>query len=459
MRKILTTFIGISFLTLSVNAAVVESFENGTGGWTAGNNVSIKQVTVADGAPAAAITEGKYCLEINSKGGKKWEQLIVNKNLSQQIKDSNTLTMDIYLPGSSLPKSGWAVMTVRMFGAKGGENPFDITKKITLKLNKKAGTKYSVEWRYGAVQGFKQDLSWAQIALVKVASGGTMSPIYLDNVQLNNVAEKTIGDLTKDWKLIWQDEFTGKYGDAPAKHWKPGALWNRNGKWRDATLAPEEAFLDGKGNLLMQTRYVDGKRLAPYLVTSETGSYSKEESMTFGPGEKGLYIEWRVNVSEFKAYAAWFALWLFADKPYTGDAAKGSEIDVMEYIPFKCDAYSLMNKFNAAIHISQDSSKSIKPPVPYGFTKFDQTKWHTWGLEWYKDRQIFYLDGKKYWDNRVNVSANNTHGLRMTIEIANGSGASKKNSWGHAVGKFEDNPKERFPAKVYIDYVRIYTKK
>jgi beta-glucanase (GH16 family) len=57
----------------------------------------------------------------------------------------------------------------------------------------------------------------------------------------------------KEWKLIWQDEFTGTKLDE--------TKWNRLGDWkrRDGFWVKEDAYLSGKGTLLLRTRK-DGDR-------------------------------------------------------------------------------------------------------------------------------------------------------------------------------------------------------
>lgn len=440
-----------------------ESFEHSDGGWKAEAPATCASISIADGAPAEAVTEGECCLKITSEDGGKWSQLAVQQGLTKEITAADTLSFDVYVPAGVLPPDGWAKLQVRLFGGSGATASFDIHEDLALDINATKGKLYHFEWNYGAAPGFDPGVGWAQIALVKVASGGAMSPLYIDNLKFSRASADPAATSTNNfqlddnWKLVWQDEFEGAKGAPPAPHWKPGAKWKPDGTWRDATLAPQEAYLDGKGNLVMRTEYKDGKRLAPYLVTSEKGAYSKAESVMFGPGENGIYIEWRANVSRFKARAAWFALWLFSDTPYTGDPAKGSEIDLMEYVPFKNETYSLMGKFNTALHLKDDGSASISPPKPYGHTDFDPEQWHTWGLLWTKEKQVFFLDGKPYWVNQKFVSSDDTHGLRMTIEIANGDPKNgNKNSWGHAVGKFEDNLADALPSYAYVDYVRVY---
>ena len=74
---------------------------------------------------------------------------------------------------------------------------------------------------------------------------------------------------------------------------------------------------------------------------------------------------------------------------------------------------------------------------------------------------MYYLNGEPFWINRNKnyISTDETHGIRLTIEIANGDPEKGgKNHWGHAVGLFEDNPADRLPSFAYVDYVRVYQK-
>ncbi|MDF3128197.1 family 16 glycosylhydrolase [Kiritimatiellaeota bacterium B1221] len=436
------------------------SLESSTEGWLAVSPVKMQRVTHAEGAPVAAVTEGEACLELRSPTGGTWETLVVQRGWTEKIKQFEVLSFDLFVPQNALPAEGWAKIIVRLYGGSGADVQFDLHKEIVLDL--KQNKSYPVEWSYVTHSAFNPDCDWAHLEIVKIASDGEMSPIYIDHIELKQAPALEGDDAflsDGSWKLIWEDDFVGDKGGEPPAHWALGAQWNDDGTWRDATLSREEAYLDGEGHLVLRTRYVDGKRLAPYLVTSEDGTIPDEKSITFGPGEHGIFIEWRVNVSEFKAHAAWFALWLYSITPYKEDASLGSEIDVMEYVPFQNETRSLMDKFNAAIHISVDGKGSVGPVSRYGHTKFDSSQWHTWGLHWTRDLQVFYLDGRPYWENTLHVSPTEDHGLRMTIEIANGDPQDgERNLWGHPVGKFEDNPPSRLPSFVYVDYVRVFKK-
>jgi hypothetical protein len=275
------------------------------------------------------------------------------------------------------------------------------------------------------------------------------------------------------WDLIFADEFNGATDSPAAAHWLPGPAWAAGPRpgthaWRDAIHTAEECYHDGLGHLVLRARMVGSERRACYLTTGDNGD-DPSKWRTFGPGATGIYIEFRANVSRMRAFASWFAMWLMSpNNTYDGVPATGSEIDVMEYVPFTGPQYSLMNLFHSAV-IWDKAAGHAEPPenapfvdawgqvdaAAYG-ADLEKDAFHTWGLEWYGDRQRFSFDGKVFWENTKGVSKAENHAIRLTIEIANGN---PKNLWGHDVGAFEDNPATRLPSYAAIDYVRVYRKR
>ena len=274
------------------------------------------------------------------------------------------------------------------------------------------------------------------------------------------------------WALIWADEFNGATDSPAAIHWFSGPAWAAGPRpgdhfWRDAVTSPDECYHDGQGSLVLRARYFDGERRACYLTTGDNGD-DPSEWLTFGPQSAGLYIEFRANLSQMRAFAAWFALWLMSpNDTYDGDLSTGSEIDIMEYIPFVGTQYSLMNLFHSAVWWEQPDGHVEPPPGSPYVDDYGQISapaygqdltvdgFHTWGLEWYEDSQRFYFDGNLFWTNTDGVSTAENHAIRMTIEIQNGD---PYNLWGHPVGAFEDNDATRLPSQALVDYVRVYRK-
>jgi hypothetical protein len=273
------------------------------------------------------------------------------------------------------------------------------------------------------------------------------------------------------WELSWSDEFEAPANTPASSHWMTYPAWAEGPRpgdhyWRDAVNSPSECYHDGDGNLVLRTRYVDGERRACYLTTGGNG-YDVSQWTTFGPGTQGTYIEFRANISRMRAFASWFAMWLMSpNDTYDGEPSTGSEIDVMEYIPFTGPQYSLENLFHSAVWWEQPEGISEPPPggpvdawhqldATWFGADLTEDGYHTWGVEWYGDLQRFYFDGTPYWTNQVGVSGADNHTIRLSIEIQNGN---PYNLWGHPVGAFEDNDSARLPSYARVDYVRVYTK-
>ena len=114
------------------------------------------------------------------------------------------------------------------------------------------------------------------------------------------------------WQIVWQDEFDGKELDA--SKWESPEYERRGHLWH-----PANAYLDGKGNLVMETSKV-GERFASPCVRT-INRYEK----AFG------FFVTRCKLP--KAEGHWSAFWLYnASVGKVGDEGRnGTEIDIMEW--------------------------------------------------------------------------------------------------------------------------------
>jgi hypothetical protein len=276
------------------------------------------------------------------------------------------------------------------------------------------------------------------------------------------------GDLPPgNWKLAWSDEFNNPAGSPPKSHWFNGpskGLRTGTNMWRDCYLSDEDVYHDGKGNLVLRSRYQNGKNLCPYLSTNATG-YDKSTWHLFGPGEKGIYIEWRANVYDCKAWGLVCGLWMHTTEnlAYDGNPANGNEVDVLEYVPFvnpNNGSRELLNRWNSANIWQHDPMRAVRGK---GYANemgedLEQDKYHTWGLEWYDNKMIYYFDGKKYFEVTEGVSSAESHGMRITLEIYDSTAASNGfNRWGLKIGSYAQNVQRgTLPAHFLVDYARVY---
>ncbi len=219
----------------------------------------------------------------------------------------------------------------------------------------------------------------------------------------------------KEWKLVWHDEFDGKQVDE--------SKWNRLGDWkrRDGFWVKEDAYLSGKGTLLLRTRK-DGERYTCGAVNTR----DKFEHAF------GYYVA-RCKLPRQPGH--WPAFWLMCPGvTKVGDEGRdGTEIDVVE-VPWRdgqltsnlhWDGYGKEHK--------SDGTKYTVPEVTEG--------WHTFGLLWRPTGYVFYVDGQEKWRSTAGGVSRVPEFLKLTEEIG---------TWGGEIQKAV------LPDEFAVDYVRVY---
>lgn len=114
----------------------------------------------------------------------------------------------------------------------------------------------------------------------------------------------------------------------------------------------------------------------------------------------------------------------------------GAEIDIMEFFK-KLGTDIVSHNVHWAYGPNQQSTKgmqSYRKGVSLGF--------HTFGLEWFPDKYIFYVDGYKYYEVSVGIS-NIEEYMILSMEYP---------------GKKEEILKTIFPDVFMVDYVKVYQK-
>jgi hypothetical protein len=255
------------------------------------------------------------------------------------------------------------------------------------------------------------------------------------------------------WRLVWADEFAGPAGARPAPHWFFFDGWGKT-RWRDAWYTTEDAFLNGMGQLVLRSRVdpTDGNKPRTSYLQTYDWKVPKERWTTFGPGD-GTYIEARVDLTGLEARAQWAAIWLFdPSDTYDGDPANGTEIDIMEYLV----ADGLRNTFNVANHWGPDGAKWGHEGRETAASRFGADlrdgRFHTFGLEWQRDRLTYFFDGQPVWSTTAGVSTSDGQALMLSIEIDDGPG----NAWGR--DDVFANDAALLPDAFVVDYVRVFAR-
>jgi len=219
----------------------------------------------------------------------------------------------------------------------------------------------------------------------------------------------------KEWKLAWQDEFTGATLDE--------AKWNRLGDWkrRDGFWVKDDAYLSGEGTLLLRTRK-DGDRYTCGAINTQ-GKF--EHSF-------GYYVA-RCKMPEQPGH--WPAFWIMgAGVGKVGDDGRdGTEIDIVE-IPWRDGkiTFNLHWDGYGKDHQSAGSNTTI-PALTEGF--------HDYGLLWLPEEYVFYVDGKEVWRSTAGGVCQVPQYLKLTEEIG---------KWGGDIAR------ATLPDFFEVDYVRVY---
>ncbi len=241
------------------------------------------------------------------------------------------------------------------------------------------------------------------------------------------------------WKLVWSDEFSGPKIDASKWRFEIGNNngWG-NGEWQYYTEG-KNAWIEN-GMLVIEARnetVKDGNKTFNYTSTRmKTESnfsvqYGKIEARIKFPYGKGL----------------WPAFWMLGTNiRYVGWPMCG-EIDIVEFLGHdKWTVYGTLH--GPGYHGSSAIGGKIRlePPKP-DFT----SDFHVFGIMWDEEKIVWYVDDTVY--HIVTKSAVESRGKIWVFDneffiILN-----------MAVGGYwpgYPTNETKFPAKMYVDYVRVY---
>ena len=244
------------------------------------------------------------------------------------------------------------------------------------------------------------------------------------------------------WKLVWSDEFDRDGRPDPSKWtYETGFVRNRELQW----YQPENAWCE-KGMLIIEARREQRKNpdyergSASWKGERDHAEYTSACLIT-----KGI-ASWRYGRFEMRGridtraglWPAFWALGVESRWPSNG------EVDIMEYYR----GTLLANLIWAGGQRTKEFSKR-KPVVSFADPDWP-AKFHVWRMDWDENRMIISVDGEVLNDSDLSQAANpdGTNGFRqphyILLNLAVG---------GTAGG---DPSSTKFPARLEVDYVRIY---
>ena len=302
-------------------------------------------------------------------------------------------------------------------------------------------------WTTEVTRTFAQEQDWSSSDALTFWYYGRNSKRPV-NVTLSNPTQSATAGDPASWPLLWADEFNTADGTPPnPKFWRaelgdgtvngiPG--WG-NDELQYYTAKRTNAATDGRGNLVITTRKTDAGD-APLCYYGPC-TYTSARLLTQDRAEFAYgRLEARVKVPE--GAGLWPAFWSLGTDIRQTPWPRAGEIDIMEHVGR--EPYRIFGTLHGPGYAGGQS---------YGDDYIFPTKvadtFHTYRVDWYKDRVVWAVDGIQYHEAiPANVAPNDwvyNHPFFLLLNVAVGG------NFGGAVGA-----ETQFPARTKIDYVRAY---
>jgi beta-glucanase (GH16 family) len=257
----------------------------------------------------------------------------------------------------------------------------------------------------------------------------------------DNLVDSTITWDSRNWVLVWSDEFDGEAGtpinDEYWTHELGGSGWGNN-ELQFYTNRPENVSLDGSGNLAIVAREDDSGQHACHY---EICRYTSARIVTKGKVEFAYgRVEARIKVP--RGQGIWPAFWMLgANFPQVRWPLSG-EIDIMENIgreprtvhgTVHGPGYSGGDGIGRAYHSDREFADDF----------------HVYAVDWDPDAIRWYVDGELFStltpDDLRGHDWVFDHDFFIILNVAVG-------------GYWPGNPDDttEFPQTMLVDYVRVY---
>ncbi|MEZ0326729.1 MAG: family 16 glycosylhydrolase [Fimbriimonas sp.] len=245
------------------------------------------------------------------------------------------------------------------------------------------------------------------------------------------------------WVLTLSEEFDGAAGaGANPKVWgnDVGGHGFGNAEWQSYTPGNENAFLDGKGNLVIEARKEKAK-----IGNDPEREYTSGRLLTKGKfSQKYGRFEARIKLPSGKGI--WPAFWMMGDNITEAGWPNGGEIDIMEFLGH--DPRTVYGTIHGPGY-SGGQSKGANKKLPEGGSYLKD--FHVFAVEWEPDLIKWLVDGEvcKTWTPK-DVEPNKwvyDHPFFIILNVAVG-------------GNWPGYPDAStvFPQRMLVDYVRVYKK-
>lgn len=238
-----------------------------------------------------------------------------------------------------------------------------------------------------------------------------------------------------NWVQVWGDEFDAE-GLPDSSKWTyetGGHGWgNEELQYYTEARTKNARVEDGRLVVEAHRESFEGNEYTSARLNSDTSwTYGRFEIRARVPSGRGT----------------WPALWLLASQDTYGDAfwPDNGEIDIMEHVGH--DPNVIHSTVHTAAYNHVDGTqRGASIEVPDATSSF-----HVYAVEWTPSEIRSYVDGEEYFSFRKSSEADYerwpfNHDFHLLINVAVGG------AWGGAEGVADDV----WPARLEVDYVRVY---
>ena len=234
-------FLTLAILATAAQAASSYSWEGGLEGWEQDPDGFGGTAVASNTAPAGAITDGSYALELN-RSSLSWTSIVKSVEMHPDLLANTTLEFDAYLApgqfGEGINAWGNIKVDINWQGPHFGNDFIDEDK---FRFNATDNV-YHFSWDYADHPTFMSNpgAEWAVVTFI--LQGSDLDQVYIDNLQLSNSLHNADFDADEDvdatdlatWQaaygsgaggdanvdtdtdgadfLIWQQQYTGALG-------------------------------------------------------------------------------------------------------------------------------------------------------------------------------------------------------------------------------------------------------
>ena len=244
------------------------------------------------------------------------------------------------------------------------------------------------------------------------------------------------------FKLTWSDEFNGVAGiPDPAKWDRPEYNRRPNAAGPDGWWSKQDSYVDGKGNLVIQVRKIANKNDDTDAFDYSCGVVRTRTKFS------QLYGRYEIRCQLPKQPGWWVAFWMMQGNVGSeiNSYIDGAEVDIME-------AFGWTNNINHAVHWDGYGTAHQSDGKNELITGI-RTGYHTYTMDWYPDKYLFYVDGKLVWNSNLSTKIKGVCNQPGYIKV---TGEISTESW--AINQYwaMDPSKATYPDSFKVDYVRVY---